>query len=77
MGHIVNPDREYHLLQQRLDLNVTGAPDSEVFIKILRLLFTPEEANFASQIPLRPTPMVLFHKSWGLLKRNLRNASQI
>ena len=35
MGHIVNADREYRLLQQRLDRNVTGAPDSPTFMKIL------------------------------------------
>lgn len=31
MGHQVNPDREYQLLQQRLDLEITGAPDSPIF----------------------------------------------
>ena len=55
MGHITNPDREYRLLQQRLDCNVTGAPDSPVFMKILQLLFSPEEAKLARQIPVRPT----------------------
>jgi hypothetical protein len=28
MGHIVNPDKEYRLLRQRYDRQVTGAPDS-------------------------------------------------
>ncbi len=51
MGHMVNPDREYRLLQQRLDRNVTGAPESPVFMKILKLLFTPEEANLARRLP--------------------------
>src|SRR5512136_788888 len=55
MGHIVNPDREYRLLQQRLDRNVTGAPDSPHFMQILRLLFSPEEAAIARQIPTRFT----------------------
>jgi ferredoxin len=54
MGHIVNPDREYRLLQRRLDRMVTGAPDSPVFMKILRMLFTPEEAELARQIPTQP-----------------------
>ncbi len=53
MGHMHNPDKEYRLLQQRLDRNVTGAPDSPHFIEILRLLFSPEEAAIARQIPTR------------------------
>jgi Pyruvate/2-oxoacid:ferredoxin oxidoreductase delta subunit len=53
MGHIHNPDREYRLLQQRLDRNVTGAPDSPHFIEILKLLFSPGEAAIARQIPTR------------------------
>ncbi len=51
MGHIVNLDREYRLLQQKLDCAVTGAPDSPVLMKILRLLFSPEQARLASKIP--------------------------
>jgi ferredoxin len=51
MGHIVQSPRAYRLLQQRLDRNVTGAPDSPVFQAILRLLFSPEEAALAAQIP--------------------------
>jgi hypothetical protein len=38
MGHIVNADREYHLLQQRLDQHVTGAPESLALTKILRMV---------------------------------------
>jgi len=55
MGHIVNNEREYRLLQQRLDYNLTGAPASPVFISILKMLFTRQEAEIARQIPLRPT----------------------
>lgn len=63
MGHIVNSEKEYRLLQQRLDHNITGAPYSPVFIKILKLLFTAEEAELARKIPLRPTPLkTLAHK---------------
>src|SRR5215203_3763727 len=51
MGHIVNSPRAYRLLQQRLDRNVTGAPDSPVLRQILELLFQPEEAELAAQIP--------------------------
>jgi len=44
-------DREYKLLQERLDRNVTGAPDSPAMRRILRLLFTPEDAHIARQLP--------------------------
>jgi NAD-dependent dihydropyrimidine dehydrogenase PreA subunit/biotin operon repressor len=54
MGHIVHSDREYRMLQKRLDRHITGAPESETFMKILRLLFTPEDARLARQIPTRP-----------------------
>lgn len=54
MGHVVSPDREYRLLQQRLDRMLTGAPDSPVLMQILRLLFTPEEAELARRVPSKP-----------------------
>lgn len=54
MGHIVNSEKEYRLLQQRLDYNITGAPYSPVFIQILKLLFSPQEAHIARNIPVKP-----------------------
>ena len=57
MGHTVNPDKEYRLLQQRLDDMVTGAPDSPVLMQILSLLFTPEDAGLARRVPMRPTAL--------------------
>lgn len=57
MGHTVNHEREYRLLQQRLNCNVTGSPQSTTFTKILQLLFSPEEAEIARQIPSQPIPL--------------------
>ncbi len=57
MAHQVNPDREYRLLQQRLDQGVTGAPPSPTFTRILELLFTPEDAALARRLPSRPVPV--------------------
>ncbi|HQY92245.1 4Fe-4S dicluster domain-containing protein [Caldilinea sp.] len=51
MGHVVNHPKTYRLLQQRLDRQVTGAPDAPALQQILRLLFRPEEAALASAIP--------------------------
>lgn len=66
MGHIVNSEREYRLLQQRLDLNITGAPYSPVFIQILQLLFSPAEAAIARKIPLRPAAITTLARKTGL-----------
>lgn len=54
MAHKIDPNREYQLLQQRLDLNVTGAPASPTFSRILELLFTPQQAALARKLPSRP-----------------------
>ncbi|MHB9093078.1 MAG: 4Fe-4S dicluster domain-containing protein [Eubacteriales bacterium] len=66
MGHIVNPDREYRLLQHRLDRNVIGAPDSPVFISILKLLFSPEEAELARKIPTALTTLEVLSGKLGI-----------
>ena len=44
-------DGVYRRLQQRLDRMPTGAPDTPAFRAILRLLFTPEEAELAARMP--------------------------
>ena len=51
MGHITNPEQEYRLLQQRLAQKVQAAPDSPTLTKILTLLFSPEDAELARQLP--------------------------
>ena len=51
VSDVVDEGVAYHLLQERLDRMVTGAPDSPVLQQILRLLFTPEEAELAARIP--------------------------
>lgn len=66
MGHHVNSDREYRLLQKKLDRYVTGAPDSPTFQKILTLLYSPEEAHLAQNIPFRLTPLPVLSKKLGI-----------
>jgi len=66
MGHLGNSEREYRLLQQRLDRNVTGAPESPAFMKILRLLFSPEEAALARRFPGRPMPLDALSRKLGV-----------
>ena len=57
MGHTGDTDQHYRLLQQRLDRNITGAPYSPAFMKILKLLFSPEEAQLARRLPSQPKPI--------------------
>jgi ferredoxin len=71
MGHIVNQEREYRLLQQRLDHNITGAPYAPAFLKILQLLFTPDEAHIARQIPLRPSLLTTVAAKLNLSEQEL------
>lgn len=64
MGHtLADPDTAYHRLQQRLDRMPTGAPDSLVFQRILRLLFTPEEAELAVLMPTIGTLDSVAHRA--------------
>ena len=71
MGHIVNTDREYHLLQQQLDRKVTGAPESSTFMKILKLLFSPEEAELARRMPSGVTSLDILSRKLGRPKDEL------
>ena len=71
MGHSVIPDRTYRLLQQRLDRNNTGAPDSSALMKILRLLFSPDEAEVARRIPGWPTPLDELSSKLGIPREEL------
>jgi ferredoxin len=57
MGHQANSDREYRLLQKRLDRTITGAPESPVLDQIVRLLYRPEDVHLAVQIPFRIMPL--------------------
>ena len=66
MAHQANADREYRLLQQRLDQMVTGAPESPALDKILKLLVTPEEAAMARRIPTIPTTLSKLAKKFDM-----------
>ncbi|MGE5423425.1 MAG: hypothetical protein ACM3QW_09190, partial [Ignavibacteriales bacterium] len=47
----------YEKLQQRLDTHQAGAPPSEHFTQILRILFTPEEAEIACHLTFVLQPL--------------------
>jgi formate hydrogenlyase subunit 6/NADH:ubiquinone oxidoreductase subunit I len=50
MGH--QTSKNYLDLQRRLDRSPQGAPSSETLFKILEILFTPEEAELVSFLPI-------------------------
>lgn len=51
MGHIDSSEQAYSLLQKRLAQKVQGAPDSPTLMKILSMLFSPEDAELARRLP--------------------------
>ena len=51
MGHISSNGQEHRLLQKRLGQKVQGAPDSPTLMKILQILFSPEDARLAGRLP--------------------------
>lgn len=66
MGHITNTDQEYHLLQQRLSQKVQGNPESATLMKILRILFSPEDAKLARKLPHNLTPVTVLSKNLNI-----------
>lgn len=63
-------DDDYRLLRERLDRSMTGAPDSPTLQRILRRLFTPEDARLARQIPAF-TPLAALASRTGLSREEL------
>jgi ferredoxin len=53
MGHLSH-HKAYTDLQRRIDQLPAGFPDTEEAMDILRLLFSPEEAEMVSKMPLKP-----------------------
>lgn len=53
MGHIDSSEQAYGSLQKRLAQKVQGAPDSPTLMKILSMLFSPEDAELARRLPHR------------------------
>jgi Fe-S-cluster-containing hydrogenase component 2 len=73
MGHSVNHDREYRMLQKRLDRHITGAPESDTLIKILRLLFSPDDARLAQKIPTRPITLNGLSRKLNIPREELKD----
>ena len=64
MGHI-SAKFEYEKLRSKVDRYPVGAPATETIYEILKTLYTPEEAELASQLPLKFSTL-------GALSRRLK-----
>lgn len=71
MGHIAGSDRAYRFLQKRLDEKVQGAPGSPTLMKILSILFTPQDAELAGKLPHNLTSLDVLSKNLGIPKDEL------
>ena len=77
MGHLGHLKTEYQSLLHRLDAGVVGMPEPtdekarEGWQRILEILFTPEEAALAAQMPVRPAKLEGIAKRVGISPEEL------
>lgn len=57
MGHHSDVKQSYKKLQGRLDKYPVGAPKSKELYEILKILYTTEEAEIASLMPMKPATL--------------------
>ncbi len=69
----------YQALADKLDQYPTGAPKTEHLDKILKILFTEEEAKIASQLPLQPfrEPISKLSEKLGIEKEKLESVLEV
>ncbi|HSB33696.1 MAG TPA: 4Fe-4S dicluster domain-containing protein, partial [Nitrospirota bacterium] len=73
MGHIAGSGKAYGLLQKRLAQKPQGAPDSPTLMKILTMLFKPEEAELARHLPHNFSSLDTLSKSLKISKDELND----
>lgn len=61
----------YEKLRQILDTHPSGAPKSEAFDKILKILFTPEEVKIAVHMNFSPKPTDEIAKKAGISEKEV------
>jgi electron transport complex protein RnfB len=61
----------YETLRVILDAHPSGAPSSPAFDKIIRILFTPEEAELATNMSFTPQPAVTIAAAAGRAKEEV------
>ncbi|MFC2134399.1 NADH-quinone oxidoreductase subunit I [Bacteroidota bacterium] len=62
MGHITS--KNYDSLQKRLDDSPQGAPASKSLFQILEILFSEQEAELVSVLPIKPFTVKTAAKKW-------------
>jgi ferredoxin len=73
MGHIAGSGKAYALLQKRLAQKPQGAPDSPTLMKILSMLFKPEDAELARHLPHNFASLDSLSKSLKIPKDELND----
>ncbi len=73
MGHLADSGNAYGLLQKRLAQKPQGAPDSPTLMKILSILFKPEDAELARHLPHNFTSLDTLSKSLKIPKDELND----
>lgn len=63
----------YQRLQERLDSHAAGAPAHEAFTRILKILFSPEEAEVACSLTFIPQSLNKLAKKIGIEENRLRD----
>ncbi|MGC9781421.1 MAG: hypothetical protein HZR80_19420 [Candidatus Heimdallarchaeota archaeon] len=75
MGHIKGQEKNSYLnLQQRLDKSPQGVPASKALFEILQALFTEEEAELVSKLPIN---FVTAEKAAKIWKKTPMEAEEI
>ncbi len=77
MGHLGHLKQEYVELIQRLEAGTVGLPEPKTedarkgWKEILEILYTPEEAEFASRMPTMPTSLRALEKRYKMTQDTL------
>lgn len=72
MGHMVDTESDYRLLQRKMDNYPNGAPYSPTLMKILHLIYPPDDAAIAKRIPMSPTSLDVLSRKLGVPREKLR-----
>jgi len=65
MSHIVGKEA-YKKLEERINRFPQGAPPSETLYKILRVLFTQQEAALVAKLPIKPFTIKTASRAWKM-----------
>lgn len=78
LGHLGNIKNEFNNLSKRLNKNVVGFPEPENevahegWLRILELLYTPEEADLGSKLPCFPASLEVISKNSNMSVEHLK-----